>query len=139
MLRSLLVAALAVGIPSSLAFPQDDTSSSAGAAAGAGDTPTGAPVDFDAQCKAFAKKTFDQTKIYFTEIVKAGTTLPLPDNNVTCALSSQFVPQDICRIAMFVSTSSRSGINMEAWFPRNWTGRYMTTGNGGVSGCKFCL
>ena len=34
-----------------------------------------------------------------------------------------------------LSTSSRSGISMEAWLPRNWTGRFLSTGNGGISGC----
>lgn len=36
---------------------------------------------------------------------------------------------------MSVSTSNRSGITLEAWLPTNWTGRFLSTGNGGVSGC----
>ncbi|THU81068.1 tannase-domain-containing protein [Dendrothele bispora CBS 962.96] len=34
---------------------------------------------------------------------------------------------------MFVATSEWSGINLEAWFPRNWTGRSLSTGNGDFS------
>ncbi|THU90663.1 tannase and feruloyl esterase [Dendrothele bispora CBS 962.96] len=36
---------------------------------------------------------------------------------------------------MFIPTSERSNISFEAWFPRNWTGRFLSTGNGGLSGC----
>ena len=30
------------------------------------------------------------------------------------------------------------GITLEAWLPTNWTGRFLSTGNGGVSGCIQC-
>ncbi|KAF5336743.1 hypothetical protein D9758_016283 [Tetrapyrgos nigripes] len=36
---------------------------------------------------------------------------------------------------MSVATSSDSEISLEVWFPRNWTGRFLSTGNGGLSGC----
>jgi feruloyl esterase len=38
---------------------------------------------------------------------------------------------------MHVATTNRSGISMEAWLPStsNWTGRFLSTGNGGLSGC----
>ena len=36
---------------------------------------------------------------------------------------------------MYVATSSRSGISMEAWLPEQWTGRFLSTGNGGLDGC----
>ncbi|KAF9257169.1 tannase and feruloyl esterase [Marasmius fiardii PR-910] len=36
---------------------------------------------------------------------------------------------------MQVETSSSSNIRMEAWLPRNWTGRFLSTGNGGLQGC----
>jgi feruloyl esterase len=38
-------------------------------------------------------------------------------------------------VAMYVATSNTSGITLEAWLPSNWTGRFLSTGNGGVSGC----
>ncbi|TDZ13832.1 putative feruloyl esterase B-2 [Colletotrichum spinosum] len=34
-----------------------------------------------------------------------------------------------------VATSSRSGFKLEAWLPQNWTGRFLSTGNGGLGGC----
>ncbi|KAK5160210.1 hypothetical protein LTR04_004764 [Oleoguttula sp. CCFEE 6159] len=36
---------------------------------------------------------------------------------------------------MKVATSNRSEITLEAWLPTNWTGRFLSIGNGGVSGC----
>ncbi|EON96030.1 putative feruloyl esterase b protein [Phaeoacremonium minimum UCRPA7] len=36
---------------------------------------------------------------------------------------------------MTLSTSNRSGIDMEVWLPKNWTGRFLSTGNGGLGGC----
>lgn len=36
---------------------------------------------------------------------------------------------------MRVTTSNRSEITLEAWLPTNWTGRFLSTGNGGLSGC----
>ena len=75
--------------------------------------------------------------IWFSEFVAAGTNLTFPDNNATCGRASQVVSSDICRIALYASTSERSGISMEAWLPRNWTGRFLSTGNGGLSGCRY--
>ncbi|KAI8685848.1 Carboxylic ester hydrolase [Fusarium keratoplasticum] len=39
------------------------------------------------------------------------------------------------RIALTVKTSPSSEISMEAWMPRNWTGRFLSVGNGGLGGC----
>ncbi len=36
---------------------------------------------------------------------------------------------------MRVVTSNQSEITLEAWLPTNWTGRFLSTGNGGISGC----
>lgn len=36
---------------------------------------------------------------------------------------------------MYVATTNVSGITLEAWLPSNWTGRFLSTGNGGISGC----
>ncbi|KAJ4220548.1 tannase [Fusarium solani] len=41
----------------------------------------------------------------------------------------------MCRIALTVKTSPSSEISMEAWLPRNWTGRFLSVGNGGLGGC----
>ena len=42
---------------------------------------------------------------------------------------------DICRIGMNVSTSNASNIFLEAWLPSEWSGRFLSTGNGGLAGC----
>lgn len=44
---------------------------------------------------------------------------------------------DLCRIAMFVNTTTVSGITLEAWLPLNWHGRFLAVGNGGLSGCIY--
>lgn len=36
---------------------------------------------------------------------------------------------------MLVNTSSSSSMTLEAWLPSNWTGRFLSGGNGGLSGC----
>lgn len=94
------------------------------------------PNDFNSTCASIASKLeVENGVVYFSEFVAAGTNLSLPDNNATCAQSFQLVTADICRISLYVSTTDHSGFNMEAWLPSNWTGRYLSTGNGGLNGC----
>jgi feruloyl esterase len=45
------------------------------------------------------------------------------------------LPVSLCRLQLTVPTSRSSEIVMEAWLPENWTGRFLATGNGGLSGC----
>ncbi|CAN8096171.1 unnamed protein product [Discula destructiva] len=98
---------------------------------------------FDAQCATFAETlrgTYENSSVWFTEYVTAGTNLTLSEYDATCAASRggyQMVSVDMCRVAMFVPTSDRSNITMEAWLPTPdaWTGRFLSTGNGGLSGC----
>lgn len=92
--------------------------------------------DFEAKCDSIALTLqIEHTTVYFSEFVLAGTNLSLPENNATCGVTSQVVPADVCRIALYVATSNSSGINMEAWLPSNWTGRFLSAGNGGLNGC----
>ena len=51
--------------------------------------------------------------------------------------ASQVVSSDLCRIALSIPTTKRSSITFELWLPRNWTGRFLATGNGGIDGCKL--
>ncbi|OCL10488.1 putative feruloyl esterase [Glonium stellatum] len=91
---------------------------------------------FQSDCSAIASGfNISNATVWFSEYVPAGTNLSLPENNVTCALSYQVVTADICRVVLYVATSTTSGISMEAWLPRNWTGRFLSTGNGGLAGC----
>ncbi|PVI06793.1 feruloyl esteras-like protein B [Periconia macrospinosa] len=91
---------------------------------------------FEKQCASIASKLeVESATVYFSQFVPAGTNLSLPENNVTCGEPFQVVPVDICRVALYVATSNRSGINMETWLPSNWTGRFLSSGNGGLNGC----
>ena len=90
-------------------------------------------------CESLAQ-SFHSTQdvtVNFAHYVPAGTNLTLEqdDNLATCDRPSQVVPVDLCRVAMLVRTSNISNITLEAWLPTNWTGRFLSTGNGGVSGC----
>lgn len=82
--------------------------------------------------------------INIVEYVPAGTNLTFSSDKdfnstgdaATCLYTAgQVVPVDLCRVNMWVATSNRSGINMETWLPTNWTGRFLSTGNGGIGGC----
>jgi len=80
------------------------------------------------------------TTIFFSQYVAGGSNISLSHVNATCSsmgggLPSQVVPIDICRVAAHTATSDRSGIHYEVWLPRSWTGRFMSHGNGGLSGC----
>ncbi|PTB40375.1 hypothetical protein M441DRAFT_81112 [Trichoderma asperellum CBS 433.97] len=77
----------------------------------------------------------ENATINLVQYVPSESTLLFPDNDISCNRSSQIVAADICRIALFVGTSPSSGVQLEAWLPRNWTGRFLSTGNGGLSGC----
>lgn len=78
-----------------------------------------------------------QTTIFTSTYLAANTNITLPSDasTATCAYGSILTPVDLCRVSMNVATSNRSGIYMEAWLPTNWTGRFLSTGNGGLAGC----
>lgn len=91
---------------------------------------------FQSRCTSFADKIdLPNVKVNFANYVPGGTNLSLADNPSTCGESSQTVAGDLCRVAMAVTTSNASEITLEAWFPRNYTGRFLSTGNGGLGGC----
>jgi feruloyl esterase len=90
---------------------------------------------FQAKCASFGHKIkLPNVHVNFVEYVPGGTNLTLPDNVVSCG-ASQAVSADMCRVAMAVDTSESSQITLEAWFPRDYTGRFLSTGNGGLGGC----
>ncbi|KAH7349062.1 Tannase/feruloyl esterase [Pyrenochaeta sp. MPI-SDFR-AT-0127] len=92
--------------------------------------------DFSKQCSSVAGKLrIPNSSISFANYVTAGTTLQFPGNDPTCTRTSQAVSADICRIGLNITTSASSGLRMEAWLPRNWTGRFLSVGNGGLGGC----
>ncbi|KAJ5110317.1 feruloyl esterase b [Penicillium argentinense] len=89
-----------------------------------------------AHCNSLKEKLHvANATVWFTEYVPSGTNLSLSENDPSCALASQVIEVDICRVALLVGTSVTSNISMEAWLPFNWTGRFLSTGNGGLGGC----
>ncbi|KAL1625577.1 hypothetical protein SLS56_007236 [Neofusicoccum ribis] len=91
---------------------------------------------FQQRCLSFEpEKYVSNSTRTAREFVSAGTTLTFPDNDATCNRASQLVSADICRIALSIPTSDKSSITWEMWLPREWTGRFLATGNGGIDGC----
>lgn len=89
-------------------------------------------------CSAIASSfDYQDVTVNFAQYIAAGTNISLEQDGAlaTCARPSQVVPVGLCRVAMFVKTSEISNITLEAWLPTNWTGRFLSTGNGGLSGC----
>ncbi|THV02292.1 tannase and feruloyl esterase [Dendrothele bispora CBS 962.96] len=94
--------------------------------------------NFDSACSSISSRLSvpNATNISST-LIQANTNLTFPNTDPSCNRPFQIVLTDTCRITMSIATSSagKSGIEFEAWFPRNWTGRFLSTGNGGLSGC----
>ncbi|KAJ4017795.1 tannase [Fusarium irregulare] len=96
----------------------------------------GKEEDFAAKCASFRTSLkLPNTKVWFTEHVAAGGNITFPDNHPTCTPKSQVTDVEICRVAMHVTTGPTSNLTLEAWLPSNWTGRFLSTGNGGMAGC----
>lgn len=106
---------------------------------GAGCDP--APATFQDQCTSFDPTSVGITNATVTEhaFIESGTNLSLPDNDASCGSRSQVVPVDLCRVALQIATSEKSGVVAEIWLPESWNGRLVTTGNGGLGGCGSAL
>lgn len=93
---------------------------------------------FQDRCLSFTPEAYihNSTRHVLT-YVAAGTNLTFPDNDPTCARPTQLVTVNICRVALSIPTSNRSSITFEVWFPEEWSGRFLATGNGGIDGCEF--
>ena len=95
-------------------------------------------TDFREKCLSFTPTDFiDNSTLQILEYVPANTNLTFPDNDATCDRPYQVVQKELCRVALHISTSNQSGIVYEHWFPSNWTGRLLATGNGGIDGCRL--
>ena len=96
------------------------------------------PEPFSSQCTSLASiLTLPNSTINFAQYIPKGTNLTFGGLDPTCASNdvSQVMKVDFCRLSFITQTSNRSQVQIEAWLPRNWTGRLMTTGNGGIDGC----
>lgn len=102
--------------------------------------PTGSN-DFKTQCLQFApEKHLENVTRTRLDYLKPGTNLTYPDYPESCnAMEPSIIEQETCRIGLIIPTSNRSSIKFEAWFPKDWNGRYLATGNGGIGGCMFNL
>ncbi|KAL1650748.1 Feruloyl esterase [Diplodia intermedia] len=93
---------------------------------------------FEQQCSSLAadlSSVLPNATVWFSDFVAGGTNISFPDNDPSCGRPAQVVENDLCRVALRVPTTNQSEISMEAWLPSNWTGRFLSTGNGGTSGC----
>ncbi|KAH8205752.1 hypothetical protein TruAng_000028 [Truncatella angustata] len=77
----------------------------------------------------------DNVYVNFTEYIAANNSISLNGVPAVCAKTAQQVATDLCRVYMTVATSNRSGLRLEAWLPRDYNGRFLSTGNGGLGGC----
>lgn len=95
---------------------------------------------FSSDCEGLKSRlNLENTTVYFTQFVSAGSSIKITDQQASCKMmgGGSRAVVDICRIAAYTATSPRSGVNFETWLPSNWTGRFISHGNSGLSGCKF--
>jgi feruloyl esterase len=95
---------------------------------------------FRDKCLQFNPQIGD-ARLEFTEFLKSGTKASLSHRDPTCGGPglSPPVSQGICRVAMYIQTSEKSGVQFEAWLPEEWNGRFLSTGNGGIGGCEIIV
>ncbi|KAL1593796.1 Actin-like protein arp9 [Paraconiothyrium brasiliense] len=80
-------------------------------------------------------------EVNLAEYLAPNTTIDLTTEglNATCYDSAGNttapIPVGVCRLNLRVATSESSEVYMEVWLPKNWDGRTLTTGNGGLAGC----
>ncbi|KAK7061112.1 hypothetical protein VNI00_000848 [Paramarasmius palmivorus] len=94
--------------------------------------------NFESACSSLTSKVAALPNVTVTtnaQVVSAGGSVSTSGGDPSCSFGSQSVTADICRIGLTVTTSSSSRIKMEAWLPRDWSGRFLSTGNGGLAGC----
>jgi feruloyl esterase len=97
--------------------------------------------NFELSCQNLVGKLsgLANTRVYSTEYLKAGSNFSVHGQHQACSLEGRPIPPrvDICRVTAYAATSGRSGINFETWLPKNWTGRFISHGNGGLAGCLY--
>ncbi|KAK7927288.1 hypothetical protein PG985_004286 [Apiospora marii] len=99
-------------------------------------TNTTTTEQFAEACKAFSQQVQIANSTFVSaDFVAANTTLQFPNADPSCSRPSQLVSVPLCRVQANITTSSTSGLHFEAWLPQNWTGRFLSTGNGGLGGC----
>ncbi|PYH91624.1 feruloyl esterase B [Aspergillus ellipticus CBS 707.79] len=90
---------------------------------------------FQSRCSSFQDQiNIHNVTVRSVEYVAAGQNVSQAEVAPVCKSSLQ-ASIDFCRVTMNISTSDRSHLWAEAWLPRNYTGRFVSTGNGGLAGC----
>jgi feruloyl esterase len=98
-------------------------------------------TDFQSACEEFGSKLkLENARLNSVTYIPIGGSVTITELPESCALeglglnsSSSFA---FCRVTLNVTTSSQSQVFMEAWLPSNYSGRFLSTGNGGLGGCK---
>ncbi|KAK7063611.1 tannase and feruloyl esterase-domain-containing protein [Favolaschia claudopus] len=136
---NLLTAAIIVAASTHISAQFQEPINAAYIAAATTRVPGDDPEQFPELCDSLAARLYPipNSRISSTTFVAAGTTLTFPDVDPTCRQFSQpqLISVDMCRVILTVATTARSHISMETWLPVDWTGRFLSIGNGGIGGC----
>lgn len=95
---------------------------------------------FQAKCESFAHKIqVADAIIHSVTHVPIGTNISMSNVPSVCASNADDTSStfEFCRVTLNVTTSPKSQIFMETWLPSNYSGRFLSTGNGGLGGCMF--
>ncbi|KAL3493953.1 putative feruloyl esterase B-1 [Aspergillus germanicus] len=93
---------------------------------------------FQSECESLRPKIqAPNVHVHSVTYVPIGANISMANVPATCSSAADETVStfEFCRVALNVTTSSSSQIFMEAWLPRNYTGRFLSTGNGGLGGC----
>ncbi|PSN61800.1 putative feruloyl esterase [Corynespora cassiicola Philippines] len=91
---------------------------------------------FEDLCTGFASELdIPSVKVQFSQYLPKGYNASFPDFVAQGSSPNQIIRADVCRVAMLVNTSDTSSMTLEAWLPSKWTGRFLSGGNGGLTGC----
>ena len=99
--------------------------------------------DFQSSCETLSNLTTvdaSDVTVLRSGYVAAGSLLNLTaeGRNESCAAwDAPVLPASVCRLVLQVPTSNSSSVQMEIWLPEEWSGRFLSTGNGGLAGCKI--
>ncbi|KAH7304732.1 tannase and feruloyl esterase [Stachybotrys elegans] len=97
-----------------------------------------ASYTFSKQCSSLAESLAEElsnTTVRLSEYVSAGTNLSIPPTHPSCESVRSAFDFSFCRVALVAHTGPTSNVSLETWLPLNWTGRFLSVGNGGLGGC----